>query len=282
MPSYKVIKSGHIVEIYKYQCGIAKRYDDEFKSRNGGRDKEGIADRKQEYKKTVGQKAYNKVRRLINANFDTNSLFVTLTYREDVEIDQSSKDFKQFVQRMKRKQPDFKYVMVIEFTKKGRIHFHMLCNYHLEWNTHEELQSHERALGKVWRHGFVDIGYKKNDNAGAYLIKYMTKENIDDRLEGKKRYFFSRNLEQPKELIGGEAVDIIREYEGSPPVFTNEYYSEFHGQVQYAEYNPLRYDYNAFNKSVKDEQEKVLITAQAIFGDIVEEIEECPEIKVRL
>lgn len=273
MPSYKVIKSGHIIEIYKYARAVSYGYDDDFISRAGGRDKEGKKDRGMEYKKRVGQNGYNKVRRLINANFNENSLFITLTFKEDIEIDDANYNLKKFFQKMKRKQADFKHVTVLEFTKKGRVHYHMLCNYLLEWNNHKELQAHERALGEVWGHGFVDIGYKKNDNAGAYLIKYMTKENVVDRLEGKKRYFFSRNLEQPQELVGGDALQIIREHESLPPVFTNEYYSDFHGQVEYKEYNPLRYDYNTYKEALKEQEENCLNAAIDEFGDIVEEME---------
>lgn len=251
MPSYRVIKSGHIVEVYRYQCGIAGRQDDNFLSTRGGRDKEGKVERKEEYSATVNQRARNKIRRLINANFTENSLFITLTYAENMDdVDRGNYDLKKFVQKMKRKQKDFQYVAVIEFQKRGAVHYHMLCNYRLTWETHEELQAHERVLGKLWGNGFVDIGYKKNDNAGAYLIKYMTKENNDTRLNGKKRYFFSRSLKQPEELTGGEAVDVIREYENLPPVYTSQYYSDFHGKVEHFEYNPLRYDYNEYKEMV--------------------------------
>jgi hypothetical protein len=191
LSSYRVIKSGHIVEIYKYDRSILSRNDENFKSVDGGRHNEGIEARKQEYIGAVNQKARNKIRRLITANFTEKSLFITLTYKKNMQdIEASNGNLKKFVQKMKRKQKDFQYVAVIEFQKRGAIHYHMLCNYRLEWNTHEELQAHERTLGGVWGHGFVDIGYKKNDNAGAYLIKYMTKDNMDERLEGKKRFFF--------------------------------------------------------------------------------------------
>jgi hypothetical protein len=247
MPSYRVIKSGHIIEIYKYQKSVAYGYEDDFKSREGGRHNEGIESRKKEYRGQVNVKAFNTLRRLINANFNENSLFITLTYKKNMQdIEASNENLKKFLQKMKRRQKDFKYVWVMEFQKRGAIHYHMLCNYDISWNSLEELQNHERILGSIWTHGFVDIGYKRNDNAGAYLLKYMTKEHDDERLNGQKRYSFSRNLDQPKELVGGEAVDIIRELEGLPPVFTSEYFSDFHGKVEYMEFNPLRYDYNEF------------------------------------
>lgn len=193
MPSYRVIKSGHIVEIYKYQRSVSHKVDDPFfKSVGGGRDKEGKEERKGEYAATVNNKARNKIRRLINANFTSKSEFITLTYAENMQdIERASYDFKKFIQKLKRIQKDFKYVAVIEFQKRGAIHYHMLCNLKLEWSNLEGLQSLERDLAVKWGQGFVDIGYKENDNAGAYLIKYMTKDNIDERLSGKKRYFFS-------------------------------------------------------------------------------------------
>lgn len=255
MPSYRVIKSGHIVEIYEYEGSILKREDDLFKSDKGGRDKEGIEERKTEYRGTVNQRARNQIRRLINANFDENSLFVTLTYKKNMtDIQSSNENLKKFVQKMKRRQKDFQYVAVIEFQKRGAIHYHMLCNYKCEWDSLEQLQSHERTLGDVWGHGFVDIGYKKSDNAGAYLIKYMTKDNDDERLKGQKRYFFSRSLKQPKELVGWEALQIIEECKETFPVFTSGYYSDFHGEVKFSEYNPKRYNefYNeSLNKAIE-------------------------------
>lgn len=273
MPSYRVIKSGHIVEVYKYQCSISRKLDDEFKSNKGGRHNEGKEERKMEYSGTVNQRARNKIRRLISANFSEKSLFVTLTYASDMkDVKQANYDLKKFVQKMKRRQKDFKYVAVIEFQEKrgGVIHYHMLCDYKLTWESHKELQQHERDLAAVWGHGFVDIGYKVTDNTGAYLIKYMTKENNDERLKGQKRYFFSRNCVQPKELIGGEAVEVLKEFEGMPPVFTNDYYSDFHGKVQYAEYNPLRYDYNAYKGSIEALEQLAVDKAFELFGDIVE------------
>lgn len=277
MPSYRVIKSGHIVEIYKYQRAISRKYDDDFKSVMGGRHNEGIEERKKEYVGSVNQKARNKIRRLISANFSEKSLFVTLTYkRDEKDLKNGSYDLKKFVQKMKRRQKDFKYVAVIEFQDKNRggvLHYHMLCNYQLTWASHKELQKHERDLAKIWGQGYVDIGYKTTDNAGAYLIKYMTKDNDDERLKGQKRYFFSRNCEQPTELQAGEAVQVIKEYEGMPPVFTNGYYSDFHGKVEYAEYNPMRYDYTLYKESINLLEEKGVNTAVEIFGDVVEVVE---------
>lgn len=197
MPSYTIIQSGHVLELYEYQRGVSLIRDDDIKvSREGGRDKEGKQERIQEYRDQVNYKAREKVRRLINANFDENSLFVTLTFAENVtDLEYANYELKKFLQKMKRKQKDFAHVTVVEFQKRGAVHYHMVCNYHLEWTTHKELQKHERDIATVWGNGFVDIQPIKHvDNVGAYLIKYMSKEHNDERLEGKKRYFFLETL----------------------------------------------------------------------------------------
>lgn len=278
MPSFKIIQSGHILEIYEYQASIGMKRDDNIIYGNGGdgqQEKEDRGDRTMESRATQNQLARNKIRRLINANFDRNGKFITLTFAENMQdVAYGNKCFQDFMKRMKRRQKDFKHVTVIEFQKRGAVHYHMLCNYDIEWISMDELREHERALAEIWGHGFVDIGFKETDNVGAYLIKYMTKDNHDERLTGKKRYFFSRNLIQPREIVGQEAFEIVKEYEDLPPVFTNEYYSDFHGKVSYREFNPERTDLNAYKEKIEDERQKVIDEAKRRFGADFVEVEE--------
>jgi hypothetical protein len=88
----------------------------------------------------------------------------------------------------------------------------------------------------------------------------------------ERRDIFSRSLRQPEELQGAEAVEIIQEYDSLPPVFTSSYYSDFHGKVEHFEYNPLRYDYNAYKDSVEALEERCVNEAFKQFGDLVEVI----------
>lgn len=254
MGSYKVIQSGHIVEVYQYSMPIVIP-DGENDDVRGGRDKEGNDKRKKEYRMSVNHKAREKMRRLINANFNFNDAFITLTFRDHVtDISKANYELKKFFQKMKRRKRDFKHVTVLEFTKKGRIHYHMICNLEYQWSDWSELQKHERDLAEIWGHGFVDIGYmqgneqfQKIDNMGAYLLKYLSKDHIDERFEGKKRYFWSRNLIQPKVLSGLDAKEILETIQDEIPVFTNSYeikpYNSeplYVNEVKYKEYNSKR------------------------------------------
>lgn len=254
MSAFKIIKSGHVVEIYQYQKWFGDLEKEKFEGRSGGRKKEEDKkevneERKEEYKMTVNHRARNKLRRLITANFDEGDLFITLTFAENMtDIEQANYEFKKFIQKLQRRQKKttdipFKYVAVIEFQKRGAIHYHMICNYDLTWGSSQDLQEKERKLAKVWGHGFVDIkDISHVDNTGAYLIKYMSKDQIDERLEGKKRYFFSRTCEQPQEIEGENVRAYIETFleGGMIPTFTNSYDTDFFGRVQYKEFNVKR------------------------------------------
>ena len=245
----KIIISGHVVEVYEYEKPVF--YD--FKSK-GGRKKDGEegSKRREENRKTAAYRAREKLRRLILANFDENSKFVTLTFRdgevEDLgDVEQTNPLFKKFIMRLKyHVKKDLRYAAVIEFQDKngrGAVHYHMICD--LDFLPHEELE-------RIWGHGFVKINSLKArmredgrdvDNVGAYMIKYMLKDLDDDRLRGKKAYLTSRNLKKPKELKGteAEAYWYLNKLDEKETVFTSEYESEHYGKVQYKEFNPKRH-----------------------------------------
>lgn len=154
------------------------------------------------YAQTVRRRR-ETVRDLGIANFDTNDKFVTLTFAENMtDLKKGNNLFKCFVKRLKywaeKKGVNLKYLAVIEFQKRGAIHYHMLCN----------LPFIKKAeLTEIWGNGFVKINaIDKVDNLGAYITKYMTKEKADDRLKTEKGYLCSRNLKRPKVYKSWESV----------------------------------------------------------------------------
>lgn len=177
----------------------------------------------------------NSVRRLVLANFDNNSKFITLTFAENVqELESANKEFKKFIQRMRRRYGDFKYLAVIEFQKRGAVHYHMICDLPYVKN---------KELAEMWRNGFVKINRIKHvDNVGAYIVKYMTKDLHDERFAGKKAYLCSKNLDRPTVVRGEVAEEIYQTLglEKEKEVFTNSYESEYLGMVVYKEYNRKR------------------------------------------
>ena len=78
----------------------------------------------------------------------------------------------------------------------------------------------------------------KVDNIGAYPVKYMTKDNFDERLKGHKSYQTGRNLE----IRGAEVELLIERMKLSErrPVYIDGYMSKHNGGVLYREYNLMR------------------------------------------
>lgn len=177
----------------------------------------------------------NNIRRLTLANFDCNSKFITFTLAEHItDIGQANLLWRAFIREMRRKYGKFKYLAVIEFTKAGRVHYH--CIWELGYIKKKE-------LADVWGNGFVKINRIKHvDNIGAYIVKYMTKDLMDERFSGNKAYQCSQGLERPLELRGEQADMILKLYdlENRKKVFESSYTSEHHGLISYTEYNLKR------------------------------------------
>jgi len=194
----KVIISGHVVEVYEYEKPVWFGFDS-----LGGRNHEGDEERKDEYRQQRNMRCRREIIRLATSNFDVEGCtFATFTFAENLtNVRLANAHFKRFIQRLRRRYGDFKYLAVIEFQKRGAVHYH--CIFTIPYIPNAELRD-------VWSHGFVKITAAKHvDNIGAYVVKYMTKNAYDERLDGQKAYLTSRNLEKPVELTGTLAQKVV-------------------------------------------------------------------------
>ncbi|MFA4942779.1 MAG: hypothetical protein WC564_04045 [Patescibacteria group bacterium] len=186
--------------------------------------------------------------RLVNSNPDL-KVFITLTFDSHKFGDRPFTDFKEcnlifsnFIKRLKRKYPDLKYLAVPEFQSDyyhrtnirkefgGNIHYHLLSNLPFIENT---------ELEKIWGYGFIKINNIRQVSAvGPYVAKYIGKELFDGRLNGKKKLFYSRNLNRSKIII---TYSKVKEYLNNlklPLKLLHEttYKSEYIGRVRYRLY----------------------------------------------
>lgn len=236
-PTYlKLIVTGGVVEIYEYEKlptlpgeKIKERNEEELLEEYGDYEFDNtLTDRKNNM-----HKARNNFRRLVTANFDSGSRFITLTFKDNItDVKWANKEFKKYMQRMRyRYGKDFKYANVIQFQKRGAVHYHMMSD--LPYIPHEDLEN-------IWGHGFVGINKIDHvDNVGAYMIGYMAEDMTDTRLMGQKSYMTSRNLERPREYVGDEAEMIIKalELEDKKTVYNSSYTTEHLGLALYKQYN---------------------------------------------
>lgn len=235
----KLIKSGSILEAYEYQRAVI------LGRKQGGRRSDGEAsEREMENRNLSIRRAKTQIRRLVNANFDRGSKFVTLTFRDrdDPDYDESpflSKDatlsggtrlheecvipfgdttidirnvdqcntaFKKFIQRLRR------YVEKIgydpQFKYLAVIEFQDLNRGGvIHYHMMADLPYIEnKELARVWGNGFVKINaIDNNDNVGAYITKYMVEDLNDHRLMKRKCYLVGKGM-QKSEVLSGEVA----------------------------------------------------------------------------
>ena len=165
----RIIVSGNVVEITTYERGYFKNYHDA---------------------KKVGRSSKNAT----NANPQLNKFF-TLTFADNItDLKYANNQFCNFIKRLNRylakmKKDKVQYIAVVEFQKRGAIHYHLLCN--IPFISAKKLQ-------EIWQNGFVKINKIDDvDNVGAYVTKYMSKDYEDERLVGNRCYFTSQGLQEP-------------------------------------------------------------------------------------
>ena len=143
-------------------------------------------------------------------NYDKWEYFITLTfdfrkigeYSHEKAIELLTK----WLDNQKHQNKNMKYLLVPEFHKSGRLHFHGLVADVPKWKLEKALnpkngrpiiQNGLQIYNLVnYKLGFTTISrIKDQEKVSNYISKYATKELIT--LKNKKRYWYSRNLEKP-------------------------------------------------------------------------------------
>jgi hypothetical protein len=231
--------SGSIVEYYNYEKGYPIGIEANNKNGRGGKN-ELTEQEKEENREKVMSRARRDLRRIVNSNIgqygeDFTAKFVTLTFREHItDLKSANAEYEKFIKRLNyfmfnSKKANIKYSVVPEFTKKGRVHYHVIF-YNLPYVKADK-------LAEIWGQGFIKINKIDNcDNVGAYVSKYMTKDN--EEIKGKKSYFNSRGLLESTEIIEEKKVESLRH---SLPLenvrYSATFDNEYLGTITYHQYN---------------------------------------------
>ncbi|MEI3522788.1 MAG: hypothetical protein V8Q36_01010 [Anaerotignum sp.] len=166
---------------------------------------------------------------MVNANFRQGDLFLTLTFREKVDVEDALRLFRNFISRLKRLRKrkgysELKYLYVVE-SKRKREHIHLLIN---------KMDISMKELSEVWGLGRVMVSILEPGGDYTGLAFYITKENYK---EYGKRWSGSRNLEKPKvkvTLVSEEKktkrMRVPKNYKVIEEV---QYYSEITGHTRY-------------------------------------------------
>jgi hypothetical protein len=148
------------------------------------------------------------------------------------DIKYSNNKFRSFIKRLNRHlSSKAEYVAVIEFQKRGAIHYHVIF-FNLPYIKKKELSN-------LWGRGYIQINRIKHvNNVGSYISKYMGKDLEDERLYGEKCYFCSRGLYKPIEIIDTESIrEMLTILKGKLiSGYENSYENEYTGLTKYKQY----------------------------------------------
>lgn len=166
---------------------------------------------------------------MVNANFRQGDLFLTLTFRKRVDVENALRLFRNFISRLKRLRKrkgysELKYLYVVE-SKRKREHIHLLIN---------KMDISMKELSEVWGLGRVMVSILEPGGDYTGLAYYITKENYK---EYGKRWSGSRNLEKPKvkvTLVSEEKkTKRLRVPKNYKVIEEVQYYSEITGHTRY-------------------------------------------------
>jgi len=232
--SQKLIISGNFVEHYKYEKSYWVGWP-RFRSMRRFSNNVNIIQNQESIRDDNVRRTRIKIRRLINSNQDLVK-FMTLTFNTPcTDLAVANPLFRNFIKRLSRLYPAFKYICVPEFQPtSGRVHYHLLCNLpYIE----------KLSLEKIWQNGFVFIRKVDSiDNLGAYVCKYLGKANFDKRYFRKNKFFYSFNLLRP--VVVDKLLEVKCVLSNLPikaslfvqHVFSFSFFTKFLGEIQYNQY----------------------------------------------
>lgn len=229
----KMIKSGHMLEIYQY--GRPIRLGAKMAKAHLGLKRTRKPLTSEDILKFSANRAKKMIQRLIYANsflwFKKNGhayrpVTLTLTFAENIQdLKRANYEFTKFIRRLNYetnkierredlKQSNLKYLAVFEQQKRGAIHYHCIF-----FNMPFINRIYDR-LADIWGHGRFNVdgknkGLRKVKNqhklqkVSSYFIKYIQKSVLKKTFFRQKKYITSKGLLKPKESYSDEIIEMI-------------------------------------------------------------------------
>lgn len=260
--SLKIIECGNYYQVYNYNYNKVKRCKD-LKIRNSRLVTYSLVNENKNVNLSIVLKkieikninrSRNSIQRLIKANENKFNTFVTLTFSENIsDISLANKRFNSWRTYIKKLKKDFLYIAVPEFQSRGAVHYHLLTN--IDYDDFN-LLSKEIVITKSsktgsydygrsllsWKFGYSKVKNMDNINVVGYLTKYLTKD-LDDRLFGFRRYYYSLNLNRPTEsFIDLNDIVDFNKYIGLldlPKSFESIYFDKLGQVINFVEYKKI-------------------------------------------
>lgn len=120
------------------------------------------------------------------------------------KLDVVHNEFAKFIKRVKRAFDNFAYVATFARQENGNWHYHMVCNFPLNFT--------ERELSYLWENGRVKIKKIRSEKHFKNTINYLIKNlmcNAEEK-KGKKGYMYSQNTEKDKVICSWRDEDTLK------------------------------------------------------------------------
>ncbi|MBP2098415.1 rolling circle replication-associated protein [Enterococcus rivorum] len=241
----KIIETSTYIEIWDYEKPVLYRQTDPINEKKRKLDWLEEKRTRKNFDELSAQNQYDSLKRkqkhyqntrfdiarLVDMNFDNQTKFLTLTFKENrQDIEYTNSEFKKFIKRLnynlyKTKKSQISYLATWEKQKRGAIHYHIIL-FHFPYIPH-------KTFVTIWGHGSVTINKIDVDsieNRGRYISKYFDKE-LELKEHKKKAYFKSQNLKLPKKTkklanktydLTNKQVLFTKDYVRKSPVFSTE------------------------------------------------------------
>lgn len=199
------------------------------------------------------QRTKRNIKFLVQANSQQNSsqrgfndkpCFITLTFRDAIDtLQEANPLYKNFVKRLKYylNRQDLKYLVVPEFQKLTRraVHYHAIFfNFPYVDRVYDNIR-------EIWQHGNINFqSVKDSRTLSNYIVKYITKQENEERLFNQKKYFTSRNLIKPQVFMDERRIANILELDKQQICSKNFYLQELSQSLQYTCYKQTQHSHN--------------------------------------
>lgn len=215
--------------------GLLERTDYQYYPIASHSKKMGRPNRRSEYASTSAHRSLNFARSILLGNFDTNSYFLTLTFKPTKKfntknINDCDKRKVWFVRNLEKFYPGTKYFIVPELHKTGVVHYHVICNLPYKLN--------DQARAILWSYGFSTMKPIKEARGLLYLVKYLGKSFKTPQWFGRRRFYVSIGLTRASRMTESDSYSCVQFIDSwkLKPVVTSRYCSPFHGAISYNAY----------------------------------------------
>jgi len=197
----KLIKSGPVLEVYTYSLpdekyGIKKSWEEDSCDESENDQFGSFYRSKRNAKRIIFSNAWRWYKKN-GSPFPP--FFLTLTFEDNIQdLKLANRMFSKFIQRFNykltnKKKAYLQYLGVIEFQRRGAIHYHVII-----FNLPYIKDMVYKTMRELWGQGRIELKIVKSINTLInYLSKYMVKDIENGKLSEKKRYFTSRKIKRP-------------------------------------------------------------------------------------